>query len=214
MKCVHALSFWQVLLLRFLLFVIRLWGRTLRFELDESVLKSRQSIPGPYLLVFWHNALFSILEARRRYLKNVKIAGLVSASRDGAWLSGLFELCNIRPVRGSSSFRGGAAMKALLKAFDEGYSLAVTPDGPRGPCCQVKPGIIWLGKVTQMPLIVLSFDFKSAWRLKTWDQFYVPKPFSKIIIKASIFTTMNAMASDESSISLDKVLEAMLNGSH
>lgn len=190
MRSVKGLKWWQKALLGFLCVIFKLWCRTLRLQVDAGQLHHVQGLTLPYLLIFWHNALFCIPEARRRYLKTINIAGLVSASRDGAWLSTLFAWLNIRAIRGSSSFRGGIALKELMAALEEGYHLAITPDGPRGPCYDIKPGVVWLAEQTKAPLVLLQFEFHAAWRLNTWDQFYIPKPFSKIVITAKYFSDL------------------------
>ena len=63
-----------------------------------------------------------------------------------------------------------------------GKDLALTPDGPRGPRHQFKPGALAVAQVTGLPIIPLAVSASSAWRLGSWDEFLVPKPFATVRI--------------------------------
>jgi lysophospholipid acyltransferase (LPLAT)-like uncharacterized protein len=62
----------------------------------------------------------------------------------------------------------------------DGSDVCLTPDGPRGPRYRIQPGFIKLAQATGAPIIPIHVRFSSAWRLKTWDRFVIPKPFSKV----------------------------------
>lgn len=130
----------------------------------------------------WHNrlavALFLYQRHVQRRLPGRRMAGLVSASRDGALLTRVLELRGVLPIRGSSSRRGGAALRELSAAAAAGFDLAITPDGPRGPRYQVQPGAIAAGYLTGLPVVPVGCRLGWAWRLRTWDGFQIPFPFS------------------------------------
>jgi lysophospholipid acyltransferase (LPLAT)-like uncharacterized protein len=71
----------------------------------------------------------------------------------------------------------------MLAAHREGYDIAVTPDGSRGPMYQLKSGAVGVALKTAAPLVLFSLNFRRAWRLKSWDRFYLPVPFSKIEVR-------------------------------
>lgn len=193
MSSVRILKGWRFWVLWPLATLLKLWFRTLRFDIDLTTLSEVKLLQSSYVVVFWHNRLFVVAEAYRRYLNQRPMAGLVSASRDGAWLSAFFELCNIQPVRGSSSARGAIALGGLLNALQKGTCVAITPDGPRGPRYSVKRGVVWLAEQTQLPLLMLHFDFHAAWRLNSWDGFYIPKPFSRVSIRGRLYASMHEL---------------------
>jgi lysophospholipid acyltransferase (LPLAT)-like uncharacterized protein len=85
----------------------------------------------------------------------------------------------VQPVRGSSSRRGAQALVELISWAERGYDLAVTPDGPRGPCYAVQDGVLALAQLTGRPII--PFGYRLSWRirLKSWDRFQIPLPFSR-----------------------------------
>jgi lysophospholipid acyltransferase (LPLAT)-like uncharacterized protein len=62
---------------------------------------------------------------------------------------------------------------------ERGYDLAITPDGPRGPRYVVQEGIISLGQLTGYPIIPSSYHLGWKIRLKSWDGFQIPLPFSR-----------------------------------
>jgi lysophospholipid acyltransferase (LPLAT)-like uncharacterized protein len=38
----------------------------------------------------------------------------------------------------------------------------------------------------QAPMILIGAEFTRAWRLKSWDRFYIPAPFSRIKMRCTI----------------------------
>jgi lysophospholipid acyltransferase (LPLAT)-like uncharacterized protein len=107
---------------------------------------------------------------------------LTSASNDGAMVAAAMKVFGLGSVRGSSSRRGVAALVGLKRALAEGLDICLTPDGPRGPRYKVQPGFLKLAEATGAPIIPIHLRFSNAWRLKTWDRFVIPKPFSRVEI--------------------------------
>jgi len=78
-------------------------------------------------------------------------------------------------------YRGGsAALLDLVRKLSEGYDICITPDGPRGPRYSLGPGAVLLAQLCKVPLMPLLIEYSSYWRLKSWDGFAIPKPFSKV----------------------------------
>jgi lysophospholipid acyltransferase (LPLAT)-like uncharacterized protein len=107
---------------------------------------------------------------------------LTSASHDGDMVARAMAVFGLGAVRGSSSRRGVAALVGLKRALTEGLDVCLTPDGPRGPRYQIQPGAIKLAQSSGAPLVPIHVRFANAWRLKTWDRFVIPKPFSRVTI--------------------------------
>jgi len=185
----HEISGWRRLLLWPLGALVRLWGRTLRFETSEEDLRNLRKIDEPVAFVLWHNRLFVTPEVWRRYRQGRPLYALVSASQDGAWLTAFFSLVGLSAVRGSSSRLGREAASALVGVLRAGHDVGITPDGPRGPRYVLKPGALIVARRTQTPLLLLGAEFHSAWQLKrAWDQFYLPKPFSRVRLHCELVT--------------------------
>jgi hypothetical protein len=130
----------------------------------------------------------------------------VSASKDGAWLAAFFKLVGIEAVRGSSSHRGVAALRELIAAVQAGMDVAITPDGPRGPRYTVKQGPVLVARRAGAPLLLASCKFHSAWRLKSWDGFYLPKPFSKITLRCIQLPCVESLEGDAATIIQDALM--------
>lgn len=168
------------MLLSLLALCMRVWGRTLRFQWGADVQAMLDDSSPPVVVIFWHNRLFAAPIFYRRFFRKRRLATLISASKDGAWLSGFVSRLGMRPVRGSRFKRGAQAVRDLIAAQREGFDIAVSPDGSRGPIYDMKAGAVTVAMKTGAPIVLLSFNHSGAWRLKSWDRFYIPYPFSKI----------------------------------
>ena len=179
----YALQGWQRILLWPLGLFLRLWGRTLRFELSPSDQAAFEIWDRPVALVIWHNRLFIGSEIIRRCRRGRRFYGLVSASRDGAWLAAFFEMIGMGAVRGSSSRGAREAVSALIDVLKGGNDIGITPDGPRGPRYEFKPGGFIVARRAGAPLLLIGGEFQRAHALGSWDRFLVPWPFSRVILR-------------------------------
>jgi len=186
---------------------LRIWARTLRFETDAATLERLTRSDVPVALTLWHNRLFISAEYFRRYRRTRPVAALVSASKDGAWLAAFYRLIGIEPVRGSSSNHGREAAKLLIEKMREGYDLGITPDGPRGPLYSVEPGVLVVTRRVSAPLVLLGIDYARAWRLGSWDRFYVPWPFSRVRWHCTVLPPVKA---DGTKLDAEDVRTALL----
>ena len=160
--------------------VFQLWVRTLRFEIDDRAGIVGKPPHGRFIATVWHNRLFLFPYAIRRFLPQTRGAALVSASRDGALLAEILKRFDFEAVRGSSSRRGATALLELADVIARGGEAAITPDGPRGPAYHLSGGIISLAQISGADILPMNFEFSRCWRLKSWDRFIVPKPFSRV----------------------------------
>ena len=179
-KVPEQLKWHQRALLAALAFFMGLWGRTLRYHWDTNAQSMMDGETPPAVIILWHNRLLAGIIFYMRYLRERRLATLISASKDGAWLAGFVEKLGVRPVRGSRFNRGAQALRDMIAASSEGFDVGVSPDGSRGPLYDMKPGALKVALKTGAPIILLSLNHTGAWRLKTWDRFYIPHPFSKV----------------------------------
>lgn len=161
---------------------IRAVALTFRYRwVDRS--ESPDDVPtGPVIYCVWHNRLALCMIAYSHYAKSRSTPGLaamVSASKDGGFLTGVLECFCVRPVRGSSSRRGPQALLELTTWAERGYDLAITPDGPRGPCYVVQDGVMSLAQLTGLPILPFTYNLGWKIRVKSWDRFQIPLPFSR-----------------------------------
>ncbi|MEC7274634.1 MAG: lysophospholipid acyltransferase family protein [Verrucomicrobiota bacterium] len=175
-----GLKWYQRSLLLVMLSLMLLWGRTLRFHFGADLKTRFVNAPHPVVIILWHNRLFAASIFFRRYLGKRRVAALISTSQDGAWLAEIVKCLGIFPIRGSRHKRGSQALRELIAKQRQGFDVAVTPDGSRGPLYDMKPGAVKVAMNTGSPIVLLSFNYSKAWRLKSWDKFYLPYPFSRI----------------------------------
>ncbi len=160
--------------------LIRLLGATLRYEdvTDPGTIPGEQP-PGPAIYVFWHR---SLLACAHRF-RNRRIAILISQSFDGELIARTVERLGFLAIRGSSSRSGATGLRSLARAYQAGHICAITADGPRGPAMVAKPGAAQLADLVHAPEIGAFYALPDrAWKLRSWDRFLIPKPFSRVLI--------------------------------
>jgi lysophospholipid acyltransferase (LPLAT)-like uncharacterized protein len=198
----------------FVYLLIRCIAGTIRFKLKDGSGLFNGEPREKLIFAFWHNRLaLSAIMYRRYVLKFAperRIAGMISASRDGALLAKIFEHFGIEPVRGSSSRRGGQALLELTTWAERGYDLAITPDGPRGPCYTVQDGVISTAQLTDLPITPVSYHLNWKIRPKSWDRFQIPLPFARCEITVGKTVRVPRGADDAEREELRKQLEAEL----
>ncbi len=129
-----------------------------------------------YILAFWHGTmLFPWFEKRDK-----KFLGLISQSKDGELLARMLKKWNYKVTRGSSSKGGDVALGIIVDYLKYEGSVAITPDGPRGPRHEMKAGAVVAAKKSGLPLVLLGVGYKNKFTLNNWDKFEIPKPFSKV----------------------------------
>jgi lysophospholipid acyltransferase (LPLAT)-like uncharacterized protein len=177
--------------------VLKLLMRTLRCEVRDEAGFFKGDAPKSVVALIWHNRMLGLTIAFRRYYPDRKGAlVLTSASRDGAYLSEFVRNFGVGSVRGSSSRRGSAALLDLVRKLNEGYDICITPDGPRGPRYSLGPGAVLLAQLCKVPLMPLLIEYSSYWRLKSWDGFAIPKPFSKVQVTIMPFIEVSPTIGD------------------
>lgn len=162
--------------------LIRLFSLTFRWRLEDPDDISRNLPDHPLIWVFWHNRVFGVPMAQKKYLRSRSGAILSSASRDGEIIAATMTRLGYASVRGSSSRRGTSALLGLLDWIKGGYDVAVVPDGPRGPRYRLGPGVVKLAQKTDAKILPIRVNYGSCWRFNSWDRFQLPKPFTTVTV--------------------------------
>ncbi len=186
---------------------------TLRVRIVDRIGINPDDWNQPSIWVFWHNRLLMVPEVWRRHKVQNKMVGLTSTSRDGAITEAIFRRFGVECVRGSSSKRGAIAVRELSDVLERGDMVAIVPDGPRGPRYRFQNGAIWLASQSGFPIGTLGIAYTSFWRLRSWDRFFIPKPFSKVTITVGPLTHIPPNLSDEEFAAKRQELEGILNES-
>jgi lysophospholipid acyltransferase (LPLAT)-like uncharacterized protein len=178
----HAYSFRQRVMLAVVpwcaALLIRGVGATLTYrDVNAPGVPNGHTIPGPVVFAFWH---CSMLTCAHRF-RDLDIAILISRSFDGELIARTVERLGFIAVRGSSSRGGATGLKGMADAYRAGHRCAFTADGPKGPARVAKAGPVQLADLVGATWIgAYHAEPDRAWRLKSWDSFIVPKPFSTV----------------------------------
>jgi hypothetical protein len=165
--------------------IVRAWwrmGRVVKIEGEQHLAAALAESPS-LLPCYWHqHQLYCgkyLLEQRAR---GMKVGWLISPSVDGEIGAMLVRRLGAYAIRGSSTHTGARALRDYYQALvKDGICPAITPDGPRGPRHQFKPGAILLAQMSGRPILPMAYAASRAWRIK-WDRFVIPKPFARIAI--------------------------------
>lgn len=131
------------------------------------------------------NAIFAFWHGRMMLLPAInpprKMHVLISEHRDGKLISQVIHHFGQDTVVGSSSKGGTEAVRNIVRLLKKGDNISITPDGPRGPNQVAEAGIVTIAKLSQKPIIPVTFSATKHKRLRSWDRFMVAKPFGRIV---------------------------------
>lgn len=179
----YRLQGWRLQLSRVLVQGLRLYFRTLRLKIPTQDLQRLRDCPRPAIIVVSHNRSLLAPLLIQRLLAPKRVSCLISPSKAAAWEVEFYQDWGFDIVRGSSSRRGLASTRELLRAFRRGQDLGMTPDGPVGPIYEFKRSILGLARMTGAPLLLLAANCETAWRAPSWDRHLVPLPFSTVEVR-------------------------------
>lgn len=141
-----------------------------------------------FILSFYHRRLVMMPLAYPFKRKNAQgerrgVAILSSDSKDGERSAATWRWYGIHAVRGTASHGGAQALVKMIQAVKQGWDLGITPDGPKGPRNHAKPGVLAVSRKTGAWIVPVCVAYSSAWKLHTWDEMLIPKPFAKVRVK-------------------------------
>jgi lysophospholipid acyltransferase (LPLAT)-like uncharacterized protein len=132
----------------------------------------------PHVFLLWHEAVLPLLWHHRHQ----GVAIVVSEAREGRYLADFAAGLGYRPLYGSSTRGGTRALLGAVRELRAGRAVAFTPDGPRGPRRELKPGVVAAAQRGGATIIPIHAKADRAWRLHSWDRFMIPKPFARVDI--------------------------------
>lgn len=161
--------------------LVKLIAATYRVRIDAPETLLRQLETQPVVGAIWHNRLLFIAAFIPKRIRS-RYAVLISRSRDGEYVSIFIRFFGLAVVRGSSSKGGTTALLELIRAVQNGSSVVLTVDGPRGPRYTVHPGAAAIATHCHVPLLPVAVNAPRKWQLRSWDQLQIPAPFSKVTL--------------------------------
>jgi lysophospholipid acyltransferase (LPLAT)-like uncharacterized protein len=179
--------------------LIRMIGVTWRVRMiDAGPIDQLRHDGQPVALLLWHGQLLPLLYVMRFQ----SIAALVSTHKDGELIAQIALRLGCKLVRGSSSRGADRALLGLVRTLREGFTVAVTPDGPRGPYRTFAPGALVAAHRAAAPVVAFGVHASSAWYLSSWDKFMIPKPFARLTI---VFDAAHRVPGDNARDAADAV---------
>lgn len=157
--------------------LITLIGRTVRFEVQGWENWEAASIEGNLpVMAFWHNRIL----LATYFFRHRRIVVMTSQSFDGEYIARFIQRFGYGAARGSSTRGGTGAIVEMVRLMRAGCPTGFTIDGPRGPKYVAKMGAVMLAKKTGHPILPFTITAARYWSAKkSWDQFQVPRPFTR-----------------------------------
>ncbi len=154
-------------------------GRTLRYDRGAD---GRGRVPGPSesgkIFCGWHGKSFVFAYDRRGCGDTV----VISESNDGDVQNEVFSRLGFKTLRGSTGRNGERALIGAIRALRAGGTMAMTPDGPRGPSGVVQPGVMLMAQRSGALLVPVGIAVRPAYRASSWDRYVLPLPFARVRI--------------------------------
>jgi hypothetical protein len=160
-------------------FAIRSIGRTLRYAVSFEDGGPTSLDDRPLVVSFWHDCILPATYITR----NRRLRVLASDSFDGEWIARIVRKFGFTSVRGSATRGGIKGLLGTKREVEQGWTVAFTIDGPRGPRHVAKPGPVLLASATGVPMATFYVAVEKAWVLKSWDRCLIPKPFSRALMR-------------------------------
>ena len=152
----------------------------------------------PVVFVLWHGDLLIQPYIYPKLRENERAKVIISDHFDGQIIAKTMEgYTSFGSIHGSSTRNGAKVLISSLRDMRDGYDIAITPDGPKGPRHEVKDGVIALAHKSKAKVVALSIVPKRYWQFKSWDRFTIPKPFTTIEMYASEPMDISGLSHDE-----------------
>lgn len=174
--------------------LVRLLARTWRKSALHAERRAVTLADGKSCIgVLWHGRMLTAVPQFR----DVDVRVLVSMSGDGQLAVDLLERFGYGTLRGSTNKSGSRALREMLDSLRDSVTVAITPDGPRGPRHAVSRGPAFLARETGLSILPVGFGVSRAWYARSWDRFTIPKPFARVCVAYGEPLAIAPDASDE-----------------
>jgi lysophospholipid acyltransferase (LPLAT)-like uncharacterized protein len=180
-----------VILSRFAYWIVRCVGATFRIKVLNF--EPIAALEGGKVMCGWHgrSLIASILYRKRGYWV------IISKSKDGDIQTHVFTKLGFKVIRGSTGRGGERALIEAIRELRRGETLAITPDGPRGPTKVVQGGVMMMAKKSGAWLVPCGVSAKPRTLFKSWDRYMLPWPFAKCLLNFGPPMKVPADATDE-----------------
>ena len=200
----------RAVLLATLPFVGYLLTRLLYLSCKKRFHTPKVNPKSPLIVAFWHEHILFNPFLYKKIMNNTDISLMISDHFDGNMIAKMVSYFGFDFIRGSSTRGGVKAIKQSFKLLENGSSIAMTPDGPRGPRHSIADGVVQISQKKDVDIICFSYNASSSWILNSWDNFVIPKPFSTIDFYASEPFSIRELSKDEAKQKIKEKLNEMV----
>lgn len=132
---------------------------------------------GSMIVIGWHGRT---LEMPYFWNKSRPLNALVSPHRDGRLIVNILKKFGIGNISGSTNKNSTEAALELMRNLQQNNSIAIIPDGPRGPGMKLTMSPLFYAQKSGKPIIGITYSIAGAKIIeKSWDRMLVPLPFRR-----------------------------------
>ncbi|SEM77110.1 hypothetical protein SAMN04489760_14518 [Syntrophus gentianae] len=181
----------------FLYLLVRCYSWTFRLQIEnEKPWMDYLEGGGRVLLCGWHQQFFAAIYHFKTY-SSYHPSLMISQSNDGNIIAGIAEKSGWLAVRGSSSRRGGRALREMVGRLGNAGLAAHIVDGPKGPAGIIKSGVLSLARSADAVIVPFYISSDRALYFHSWDRFMLPKPFASVKLRFGDMLDFSEGESDE-----------------
>ncbi len=186
---------------------IRLIGATLRWQVEgwenfHSIYAAGKRV----IFTFWHGRIFM----GTYFFRNRGIVVMTSQNKDGEYIARVIKRFGYGAARGSSTRGAKGALVEMIRELRDKKDVAFSIDGPKGPRYVAKSGAVWVAAQTGDAIFPFNLTPRKSWVMKSWDQFHIPKPFTRVLVLMGIPIYVKEGASEEDMAAAQDALQHSL----
>lgn len=149
------------------------------------------------ILATWHGMFLHLLAYAPMVLtQGRRLVVLVSPSLDGRLLASALAHFGIDHVLGTSNARGVSGAREFMSRIAAGDIGVIAADGPRGPCCVAKPGLLEIAALAQAQIYLGLTSAAHGVTLPSWDRSHLAAPFSAVTLSIRPFAPAPGVSLD------------------
>ncbi len=172
---------------RISLWLVPIFFRLLSFVLFATCRVERRGVESfqkyadnktPFIVSFWHyGVVYVVYQAR-----DLPYVAMVSASKDGEFVSRILQSKGFSTVRGSRNKGALGALKGLIREMKKGKTAVLVADGSQGPARKAQSGSVMLASKAGAAIVPVAWAASRYKTFRSWDRTALPMPFAKVII--------------------------------
>ena len=168
----------------------------------------------PCIIACWHGQFMMLAHL---HPGGVKVSAMVARHGDAELIGEALRLLDTDLIRGAGAGgrkrdRGGAsALRASVRALNDGASLVMTADVPPGPARTAGSGIIAIARLSGCPIVPVAAASSRFKSFDTWSRMTLNLPYSKLVFVGSDPIPVPRDADDATLEALRLSLERALN---